>query len=327
MSNYTIVEKTLDVLFGAGLPAAPIKVREYAPGSEELAWIPPVDPHYYFRADILRAVLNFFLDAQNGDQPDGLHLIGPTGSGKSSVVAQVAARLGMPMVEVTGHGRLEVQQLLYSKSAVNGTLYTTDGPLTMAMRNGWPFLFNEMDLVDPSTSTGLNDPLEYGRVVIEDSGELVRAKAGFCFIATSNSAGAGDETGSYAGVQVQNIALRDRLMKLEVDYPPRDAEVDLVNRVTGLEKDMAESFVDVASQVRTAFLDPATGLTATISTRGLLRWVRNSQKYKALASQSKGAINPLYYGLDLAVCNGLTRPEKVAIDEMVKTVFGVSRPV
>ncbi|MGH8159349.1 MAG: AAA family ATPase [Rhodanobacter sp.] len=322
MSQYEIVPAKLDALFGNIVPPIDIDVHVYPQSFEAARWVPKVNATYTFRKEVLRSVLNFMLDARNGTVTDALHLIGPTGSGKSSVVTQVAARLGMPVVQVTGHGRLEIPQLLYGKSAVNGTLFTTDGPLTLAMRNGWLFMLDEVDLIEPETLTGLNDILESGRVVIEDSGELIEAAQGFGFVVTSNTAGGGDETAAYVGTKMQNIAFRDRFIKVEVGYPEREAEVTLLQQATGLSAEQAEPYVDVANMVRTAFADVATGLTATLSVRGLIRWVTLSQKYAALAQQG---LHPLYYALDLTILNGLTTPEKKAIEEMVAQVFGATR--
>ena len=68
----------------------------------------PVQKDYVFRREPLRDVLAFLGDAQG----DGLFVTGPTGSGKTSLILQVAARLNWPVHAVTCHGRMELTDLL-----------------------------------------------------------------------------------------------------------------------------------------------------------------------------------------------------------------------
>ena len=130
----------------------------------------PIQKPYVFRKDHLRDVLAF-LGAANGD---GLYLTGPTGSGKTSLLEQVAARLHWGVHAVTGHGRLELNDLLGQFMLVEGgTMQWIDGPLTLAVRLGHVLLINEIDAVDPAELIGLNEIVEGKPLTIPQTGAVI----------------------------------------------------------------------------------------------------------------------------------------------------------
>lgn len=75
-----------------------------------------------------------------------MYMCGPSGSGKTSSICQLAARLNYPVFEVTGHNRLEFQDLVGHHSVQNGTMTFEYGPLALAMRYGGILLINETGL-------------------------------------------------------------------------------------------------------------------------------------------------------------------------------------
>ena len=87
-------------------------------------------------------------------------MYGPLGSGKSSCVKQLAARLNYPVFEVTGHGRLEYGDLVGHFTVQNGNMTFEYGPLALAMRYGGILLLNEIDLTAPEVVAGLNSILD-----------------------------------------------------------------------------------------------------------------------------------------------------------------------
>jgi len=121
--------------FGISAPAS-MKVEGFAPTQNVYV---PTQKHYVFRKEHLRDVLAF-LGSPNGD---GLYLTGPTGSGKTSLLEQVAARLQWGVHTVTGHGRMELNDLLGQYMLVDGgAMQWIDGPLTLAVRLGHVLLIN-----------------------------------------------------------------------------------------------------------------------------------------------------------------------------------------
>lgn len=307
--------------FGAEFPDVQLVGMEFEAGDEMLAFVPKINENYVFNRDSLADVLNFLQECWTGGTQEAQMLMGPTGSGKTSLIQQVCARLGAPVMEVTGHGRLEIPQLLYSKIAVSGTTMTLDGPLTTAMSKGMPFIFNEIDLVEPDTLTGLNDVIEYQRIVIEDDGRLIEGEPGFAFFATCNTGGGGDETGMYSGTKVLNIAFRDRFRKVMVDYTDSDADLKLLTTLfPNIDAKLAAKFIAVTNLVRSAFKDGSTGMEVPMSTRSLIRWVKMTSANSG--QQAKGR-SPVHYALDRALANGTGAGTYEALHQMVTQEFGV----
>ncbi len=304
---------------GATLPSIPMEVPE----TGDLAdFVPGMKNDYVFSRDNLLVMINFLRSVWKEGAAEGLQLIGPTGSGKTSLPEQVCARLGVPLISVTGHDRLEVDDLIYQTVATGGSTITLDGPLTVAMRAGVPFLLNEIDLLDPGTLTGLNDIIERGFVLIKQTNELVKARKGFCFIVTSNTAGGGDETGLYVGTRVQNLAFRDRFQKLVVGYPEPEVERRILVGAFKIQDQVADSFVKVANMIRSAF-EAGRGMDVTMSTRTLTRWVNLAVMYQEISKRGKA---PVLYAVDLALANGTSPAVMTSIHEMITQVFGVSDP-
>src|SRR5690554_5804597 len=180
-----------------GLPEIPDRVQAlgYADGDDP--FIPILDTNYVFRKEIVRDLLAF-LNVPGGD---ALYITGPTGSGKTSVVTEAAARLNWPVQQITMSGRTEASDLVghYVLSSQNPgeepQMRFQYGALATAMREGQILLLNEVDLADPAELSALNDVLE-GRplVITANGGEIIKPHPMFRVIVTGNSAGNGDAT-------------------------------------------------------------------------------------------------------------------------------------
>jgi len=294
----------------------------YEPSSDPL--IPTCDRHHHFDRDVLRRVINFL----NHPDGDALYLTGPTGSGKTSGIAQILARLYWPMQSITAHGRMEFQDLVGHHSLVarlpgeEPTMTFVDGPLTNAMKQGHVLLINEVDLMDPSELSGLNDVLE-GRplVIAENGGEVVRPHEMFRVVVTGNSAGGGDETGAYLGVRQQNIAAMDRYRVVTVNYLPAEVEEELLkSKVPDLNKFMVPKMVEMANNLRQLFTgDGESGsggeLSFPMSTRVLIRWARQTLAYEACP-------NRLQYALEESFLARAAPEERIAIERVATNIFG-----
>jgi cobaltochelatase CobS len=298
--------------FGIAAPAS-FQVEGFVPSNNP--YVPTQKP-YVFRKDHLRDVLAF-LGTSNGD---GLYITGPTGSGKTSLLEQVCARLHWGVHSVTGHGRLELNDLLGQFMLVDGgAMQWIDGPLTLAVRLGHVLLINEIDAVDPAELIGLNEIVEGKPLTIPQTCALIAPHPKFRLVATGNSAGAGDQSGLYQGVLRQNLAFLDRFRLMEVGYPePADEMKLLADVVPNMPEPLRESMINVANQIRKVFIGGQDGggmLSVTLSTRGLVRWA-------SLVATFKSAPNALAYALDRALTLRAEPAEREAIHRIAKDVFG-----
>ncbi|MDR2142592.1 MAG: AAA family ATPase, partial [Deltaproteobacteria bacterium] len=211
----------------------------------------PKKNDFYFFSDNLDEVCVWL-----SHDSDPLYLFGPTGSGKTSLIKQVAARLNYPVFDVTGHNRLEFIDLVGHLTVKDNNMSYQYGPLALAAKYGALFLLNEIDLLDPATLSGLNGILDGEPLsVVENEGELIEPHSNFRFVATANSNGAADQTGLYQGVVRQNLAFMDRFWLCEVGYASPEAESQILAQASpDLPDAIRKAMIEVANEVRALFL-------------------------------------------------------------------------
>lgn len=307
-----------------GLPEIPDRVQAlgYADGDDP--FIPSLDTNYVFRKDLVRDLLAF-LNVPGGD---ALYITGPTGSGKTSVVTEAAARLNWPVQQITMSGRTEASDLVghYVLSSQNPgeepQMRFQYGALATAMREGHILLLNEVDLADPAELSALNDVLE-GRplVITANGGEIIKPHPMFRVIVTGNSAGNGDATGLYQGVMMQNLAAMDRYRFIKVGYADTQAEIAILEKAASrVPSVIRERMIEVANEVRALFVggdNDGGQLAVTMSTRTLVRWAKLSMLFA-------GAPNAVEHALNQALLLRAAPEEKEAILRIAKDVFGSS---
>ena len=281
-------------------------------------YTPAIDPDYLFHESSRDIIVWFLMN-----NPEPLYICGPTSAGKSSLVRQIAARLNYPVFEATGHDRLEFPDLVGHLSVHNGNMVFEDGSLTMAMKRGGIFLFNEADLCSPATLAGLNTVLDGSPLcIVENGGELIAPHPMFRFVVTANSNGSSDETGLYQGVMRQNLAFMDRFIVVEIGYPKPEVEQNLLNRLfPELPPEITEKMVDFANDVRKNFMGNSTAhdaLEVTLSTRTLMRWAKLTIAFQPL---SKQGISPIMYALDRALGFRASATSRAALHEMAQRIF------
>lgn len=282
--------------------------------------VPTVHQEYVFDDELLRLILMYFKESMG----DALYIAGPTGCGKTSCILEAAGRLNWPVENVTCRTSMEFQDLVGHHSLVAAkpgeppVMRFQFGPLAKAMARGEILVLNEVDLLDPAELSALNDVLEGRPLVIEQNGGMcIKPHPLFRVIATGNTVGAGDEKGLYIGAQTQNIAAMDRFRMVLAHYPTPETEMSILEKVAPQLKDLHQSMVDVANDIRRQFLgeDPEQSLSVTLSTRKLVQWAR-------ICVQLWGNEKPLQTALQLCLLNRCAPHERKAIETIAKLRFG-----
>ena len=260
-----------------------------------------------------------------------LYITGSTGTGKTESVRQLAALINMPVYEVNGHARLESPELFGHYVLRGQETVWLDGPLTAAARNGGILLINEIDLLDPSTATGLNTVLDGAPLQIVETGELVPVHPAFVFVATANTAGSGDNTGLYQGTLAMNAAFMDRFVVFQADYLDPATEQGILHKsYPNLPEDIAGKMVKVAGMVRTIVDGKSLGsdldtqlsgvtFNVPLSTRSLLKWAKYIQIFAPFAQMGKA---PVLEASRVAYSTRLDMPARLAFEEILQRVFG-----
>ena len=185
--------------------------------------VPEKVDDYHFRADLVDNMAYAITTNQR------IWLHGHTGTGKSSLVDQVAARLNYPVVRVNFDGEISRMDLIGREvlRQENGTTVSqfVDGIIPNAMQRPCILLLDEIDFVRQEVAYVLQRLLETdGELVItEDGGRRIKADPMFRIVATANTLGQGNESGHYVGARAQSAAFLDRFtVWSEVDYLERD---------------------------------------------------------------------------------------------------------
>lgn len=308
------MQKTKFVLadtFDISVPKS-LKVTGLTDGCE---YVPAIEQDYTFRMDLLRDVLAWWEMAPQGE---GLYLTGPTGSGKSSLILQLAARINWPVQRITAHSRMEFSDLVGRPIILtDGSMSFQYGPLAHAMKEGHIFLLDEMDMLDPGVAAGLNGIVQGEPLTIpENGGEVIQPHPDFRVAATGNTTGNGD-AGFYIGTSRQNEAFMDRFWVVYVNYPAKEIEEKILASYVTLDNEKIGKFVQTANEVRRLFV--ADEIEITLSTRVLVRWAQMTQYFYAVSAQGE---SPLYYALDRALLLRAEPETREAVREVIQRFFG-----
>lgn len=278
--------------------------------------IPRIDPAYLFRKELLSDILAWNRGAA-GDDP--LYLTGPTGSGKSSIITQIAARLGIPLYVVSCHERMEIPELFGRYVVREGSMVWQDGPFITGLKEpgGAWILLDEADTLDPGTFIGLNALLEGRSIIIPETGEMIDPLSrGSRIIMAGNTAGNGDSTGLYQSTKRQNLASMGRFMILEVGYADPVEEIKILEKaIPNLPSIIRDKMIRIANEVRKLFVGGE--LEVTMCTRTLVRWANLTTFYKA-----KPNIDPITYALDRAIGFRAETTSRQALHELCQRFFG-----
>ena len=250
--------------------------------SQRTEHVPDVDEAYRFNPDVTLALLAGF-SRDRRVLVQGLH-----GTGKSSHVEQVAARLNWPCVRVNLDGHVSRLDLVGRDAVVlrEGQQVTEfqEGILPWALQRPVALVFDEYDAGRPDVMFVIQRLLERdGRFTLMDQNRVLKPHPAFRLFATANTVGLGNLNGLYHGAQRLNHAQIDRWnIVAALNYLPAAEEAAIVTaRVPALADDpgqaLVRQMVALAALTRKGF--EAGDLSTLMSPRTVITWAENLELF------------------------------------------------
>lgn len=205
------------------------------------------------------------------------YISGPTGNGKSTMVEQICAKHKKPLIRVNLNMMTDEEQLIGSKTLVEGNVEVVEGPVLIAMRNGTTLLLDEIDAGSANTLLCLQPILEGKPYYFKLKNEIIVPADGFNILATANTKGKGSDDGRYIGTNILNEAFLERFaVTFDQEYPNAKVEVKIIKNLMQtyqcVDDEFAETLVKWADAIRRTFEDG--GVDETITTRRMIHIVR-----------------------------------------------------
>ena len=292
-----------------------MEVPAYSQTSEH---VPDLNPDYLFDRQTTLAILAGF--ARNRR----VIVTGYHGTGKSTHIEQVAARLNWPCVRLNLDSHVSRIDLVGKDAIVlkEGKQVTEfrDGILPWAYQNNIALVFDEYDAGRPDVMFVIQRVLESsGRLTLLDQSRVLRPHPAFRLFATANTVGLGDTSGLYHGTQQINQAQMDRWsIVTTLNYLPHDQEVDIVQAKSPHYKnkegrDIVNKMVRVADLTRNAFM--AGDLSTVMSPRTVITWSENAEIFKDVG-----------FAFRLTFLNKCDELERPLVAEFYQRAFGQELP-
>lgn len=283
--------------------------------SEASEYVPDVDESYCFDTDTTLALLTAFTHNRR------LMIQGYHGTGKSSHIEQVAARLNWPCVRINLDSHISRIDLIGRDAIVlrDGQQVTEfrEGLLPWALQRPVALVLDEYDAGRPDVMFVIQRILELdGKMTLLDQNRVIRPNPGFRLFATANTVGLGDTTGLYHGTQQLNQAQLDRWnMVLTLNYLAPEAEQRIVlAKAPGFGspegKETIKAMVNIATMTRKGFL--AGDISTLMSPRTVITWAQNAEIL--------GNVERAFRITFLNKCDELERP---TIAEYYQRCFGL----
>ncbi len=293
-----------------------LKVPAFSQSDEH---VPDLDPDYLFNKDVTLAILAGFKHNRRV-MVQGFH-----GTGKSTHIEQIAARLNWPCLRVNLDSHVSRIDLVGKDAIVlkDGKQVTEfrEGILPYALQSNTALVFDEYDAGRPDVMFVIQRVLEVsGRLTLLDQSRVIRPHKAFRLFATTNTIGLGDTSGLYHGTQQLNQGQLDRWsIVVTLNYLPHDDEVGIVlSKVKSFAKnektrEAVSNMVRVADLTRQAFING--DLSTVMSPRTVMTWAENAEIF--------GDIGLAFRLTFLNKCDELERP---IVAELYQRCFGEDLP-
>ena len=313
----------IGALEGDGIPDTEVDVRETfgldvdlkVPAfSQSSDHVPPVDENYLFNHETTLAILAGYAYNRRC-MIQGYH-----GTGKSTHVEQVAARLNWPCIRINLDSHVSRIDLVGKDAIVlqDGKQVTEfrEGLLPWALQRACSIVFDEYDAGRPDVMFVIQRVLEVeGKLTLLDQSKVISPHSSFRMFATTNTIGLGDPTGLYHGTQQINQGQMDRWnIVTTLNYLEREKETDIISsKVTELDRMTVANMVSVANLTRQGFMNG--DISIVMSPRTVLMWAENARIF-----------NDFGFSFRLTFLNKCDETERAIVAEYYQRCMGEELP-
>jgi cobaltochelatase CobS len=275
--------------------------------------VPDVDETYVFEPDTTLAILAGFAFNRRV-MVQGYH-----GTGKSTHIEQVAARLNWPCIRINLDAHISRIDLIGRDAIVlrDGLQVTEfrEGLLPWALQHPVALVFDEYDAGRPDVMFVIQRVLETeGKLTLLDQNRVIRPNPHFRLFATANTVGLGDTSGLYHGTQAINQGQMDRWnIVVGLNYLPEETERQIVAAKTKLDPKLVANMIRVADMSRQGFING--DISTVMSPRTVITWAQNTEIFG----------NP-GFAFRLSFLNKCDEAERMLVAEYYQRVFGEDLP-
>ncbi len=286
--------------------------------SKSSEYVPEIDKTYKFDKDTTLAILSGFSFNKR------VLIQGYHGTGKSTHIEQIAARLNWPCIRINLDSHVSRIDLIGKDSIVikEGKQVTEfkEGILPWSIQNPVALVFDEYDAGRPDVMFVIQRVLESeGSFTLLDKNKVIKQNKFFRLFATTNTVGLGDTTGLYHGTQQINQGQMDRWNIVStLNYLSLEKEMEIIlgknkNLNNSKGKEQVSNMIKVASLTRKGFM--AGDISTVMSPRTVLHWAENSEIFKDIG-----------YAFRVTFLNKCDDAEKNTIAEYYQRCFGEELP-
>ena len=280
--------------------------------------VPDIDEAYCFDRETTLAILAGFAYNRR------VMIQGYHGTGKSTHIEQVAARLNWPCIRVNLDSHISRIDLIGKDAIVirDGKQITEfrEGMLPWALQSATALVFDEYDAGRPDVMFVIQRALEAeGKLTLLDQNKVIHPHPAFRLFSTTNTIGLGDTTGLYHGTQQINQGQMDRWNIVStLNYLPHEAELEIVlaktpayNTEEG--RKIVSNMVNLADLTRTGFMNG--DLSTVMSPRTVITWAENA-----------GIFDDVGFAFRLTFLNKCDEVERTTVAEYYQRCIGEELP-
>jgi cobaltochelatase CobS len=275
--------------------------------------VPDLDEGYVFDPDTTLAILAGFAHNRR------VMIQGYHGTGKSTHIEQVAARLNWPCIRINLDAHISRIDLIGRDAIVlrDGLQVTEfrEGLLPWALQHPVALVFDEYDAGRPDVMFVIQRVLEQaGKLTLLDQNRVIRPNPWFRLFATANTVGLGDTSGLYHGTQAINQGQMDRWnIVTALNYLPAEIELQIIKAKSTLEPKKIADMIRVADLSRQGFING--DISTVMSPRTVLTWAQNTAIFGDIG-----------FAFRLTFLNKCDEAERMLVAEYYQRVFGEELP-